>query len=463
MSSPRTTPLRAAAWTLVLCAACAARPAAAQTPWVVKPEWVLAHERFLASDALQGRGSATRDEAIAATYVAAAFTGYGLAPPPGQDGYLQTADIASPRLEGRWRLKLGWHAFGARDGALLISSSGIAAHGPLAIVTASEPTPLPEGAVVLLTAPDALTRSGWMRAAQASGAQLLIIRGGPDADRVYAMLGSHTAMRSHLATDRSARRRPNVVALPPALFARFAASAGKQVTLDLPDVIEDRKTTANAIGFLPGTDPDASVLLFSAHLDHLGVRADGAIMHGANDDASGVTAVLELAHALAAGPRLRRGILFVCYGSEEIGGFGSTYFAAHAPVPLERIAANLEFEMIGVPDPKLPRDTLMMTGFERSNLGAALLARGFHVTADPYPEKNFFERSDNYSLALAGVVAHTLAGGGEVPTYHQPGDTVESLDLGLLVSAIQSLVEPARWLADGDFVPAWNAGGKPVR
>jgi Zn-dependent M28 family amino/carboxypeptidase len=330
-------------------------------------------------------------------------------------------------------------------------------------VTLAEPAALPTGAAVLLTADGAVTRGGWMRAAQSSGVPLLIVRAGPDAERLYALLGGHTAMRRRLAEDSAAHPRPNVVALPAALFAKFAASAGREVVLELPPVVEDHTTTVNAVGFLPGTDPDAGLLLFSAHLDHLGRRADGTIMHGANDDASGVTAVLELAHALAAGPRLRRGILFVCYGSEEIGGFGSTYFAAHPPVPLQRIAANLEFEMIGVADPTLRANTLMMTGYERSNLGAALAAHGFAVTADPYPEQHFFERSDNYPLALAGVVAHTLAGGGEVPTYHQPSDTIASLDYTLLVTAIQSLVEPARWLADGDFVPSWNPGGKPER
>nr|WP_246152669.1 M28 family peptidase [Sphingomonas montanisoli] len=69
----------------------------------------------------------------------------------------------------------------------------------------------------------------------------------------------------------------------------------------------------------------------SAHLDHLGQVGDGPVMHGANDDASGTTAVLELAHALASGKPHRRGILFVGYGSEEMGHFGSAYFAAHPP------------------------------------------------------------------------------------------------------------------------------------
>src|SRR3546814_3260280 len=99
-------------------------------------------------------------------------------------------------------------------------------------------------------------------------------------------------------------------------------------------------------------------------------------MYGANDDASGTTAVIEIARALAAGKQPKRSILFVCYGSEEIGLYGSKYFGEHPPVPLDRIVANIEFEMIGAQDAKLPKDTLMMTGDERSNLGEVIQAHG---------------------------------------------------------------------------------------
>lgn len=298
---------------------------AAPPSWIVRPEWVAAHETFLASDDLKGRGSATADEARAATYVADQFRTFGLKTAPGMASYIQTV-------------------------------------------------PLP-------------ARAG----------------------------------------DTGAPR-----------------------------------TTANAVGYLPGTDSKAGAILYSAHLDHLGVR-NGVIMHGANDDASGVTAVLELAHALAAGGRLHRSVLFVAYGSEETGGQGSTAFGANPPVPLNTILANIEFEMIGAQDPKLPAGALMMTGFDRSDLGEALKAHGALVADDPYPEQNFFRRSDNYSLALKGVVAHTLSGWATTPTYHTAQDDIAHLDLKFMTAAIQSLVEPARWLADGDFTPIWKPGGMPTR
>ena len=234
----------------------------------------------------------------------------------------------------------------------------------------------------------------------------------------------------------------------------------------------ERTDTWNALGLLRGTDAGTGpavageVILLTAHLDHLGlgeaVNGD-SIYNGADDDASGTTAVLELARALSKGQRPRRSILFVLFGSEELGGYGNAYFLEHPPVRLTQIVANLEFEMIGNQDPKMPPGVLLLTGWERSNLGPALKEHGALVGPDPYPEQHFFERSDNYALALQGVVAHTAAGWGTPPTYHQPDDDMDHLDLAFMTRAIQSLIEPVRWLASSDFRPQWNAGGQPQR
>ena len=242
---------------------------------------------------------------------------------------------------------------------------------------------------------------------------------------------------------------------------------GATVTVTVHEVpVTSARKTFNAIGYLKGTDPNAGTLLLTAHLDHLGVGRPvngDAIYNGANDDAAGTTAVMELAHALAAGPPMRRSVLFVCYGSEEMGTLGSTYFGHHPPVPLKDLVANLEFEMIGNQDPKMPPGVLLLTGWDRSNLGPALKEHGALLGPDPYPEQHFFERSDNYALALQGVVAHTAAGWGTPPTYHQPSDDLDHLDIPFMTRAIQSLIEPVRWLAGSDFKPEWNAGGMPKR
>jgi Zn-dependent M28 family amino/carboxypeptidase len=206
-------------------------------------------------------------------------------------------------------------------------------------------------------------------------------------------------------------------------------------------------------------------VLLSAHLDHLGVGrevAGDSIYNGADDDASGVTAVLELAEALAAGPKPKRTVVFALFGSEEIGGHGARYFQEHPPVPIESFVANLEFEMIGRPDSAVAAHTLWLTGYERSNLGAELAAHGARLVADPHPEQHFFQRSDNYVLARKGIIAHTVSSYGLHPDYHRPSDDLAHIDFAHMTESIESMVAPVIWLVNSDFKPQWNKDGKPI-
>jgi hypothetical protein len=227
-----------------------------------------------------------------------------------------------------------------------------------------------------------------------------------------------------------------------------------------------RTDTWNTVAMLKGSDPVASkeVILLTAHLDHLGIgnAVNGdSIYNGADDDASGTTAVLELARVLSHGPRPKRSILFVLFGSEELGGYGNRYFLDHPPVPLTQIVANLEFEMIGRPDPALPTKTLWLTGYERSNLGPTLAKHGAAISADPHPDQHFFQRSDNFALAKQGIVAQTVSSFGLHKDYHQPSDDLAHIDFDFLTHSIQSMIEPVRWLASSNWRPEWNPGGKP--
>ena len=226
-----------------------------------------------------------------------------------------------------------------------------------------------------------------------------------------------------------------------------------------------RTETWNAIAILRGTTRPNEVILLTAHLDHLGIgpAVDGdTIYNGADDDASGTTAVLALAHLLATGRRPRRTIVFALFGSEEIGGYGNQAFLAHPPVPLTDIVANLEFEMIGRPDSAVPAGTLWLTGFDRSNLGPELARHGAHLVADPHPKEQFFQRSDNYALALQGIIAHTVSSFGLHKDYHQPSDELRTIDFTHMTNAIDSMAGPIRWLANTTWKPQWNPGLKPT-
>ncbi len=436
----------------------------AQSGWVVRPEWVRAHEEFLASDVMAGRGSATRDEQIAATYVASEFMGYGLKPAPGMSGYLQSAEIDAPALDGHATLKAGPATLTEGSELHLLTSSGATVGGPLRKVDVKDLAKAGDltGAVVYLTGAGAMAKAGGARRA---GAVAVILDQTADVTSAMESLGGKTRIGMRLKGTPAANRTTLVVS-GAAAAQLGAVPDGSPVELAVHVLPSAPRSTYNAIGYLKGSDANAGTILLTAHLDHLGIgpAVNGdTIYNGANDDAAGTTAVLELAHALAAGPQPKRSILFVCYGSEEAGELGSEFFGAHTPVPLKDLVANVEFEMIGSQDPKMPKDTLLFTGWGRSNLGPTLAAHGAKLGDDPYPEQRFFERSDNYQLALQGVVAHTAAGYGTVPTYHQPNDDIEHLNLEFMTAAIQSLVEPLRWLASSDFKPAWNAGGRPGR
>ncbi|QDZ07140.1 M28 family peptidase [Sphingomonas panacisoli] len=404
---------------------------------------------LLAGPALRGRGSATPDEAIAAGYVAALFRDAGLRTAPGMDSYLQTAPIVRRTVAADPTLTIGGTAI---PGVTVLRSGGGQISGTAAILR--DPAgAIPQADVVVYTGPaDQFTRV--YRAVR--GKAKLLLTTETQEDRDYR---KQTGVRPRLRVAlKGVDSRPDVTVAALSADALGRVRDGDAVMLDIPVVTTDGVTT-NAIGYLPGTDPKAGVILVSAHLDHLGVR-NGKVMPGANDDASGTVAVIELARAFAAMGPSKRGVLFVAYGSEELGGLGSTWFGLHPPIPLERIVANIELEMIGQQDAKLPKGSLMMTGAERSDLFAMLRANGALVAPDPYPEEHYFERSDNYSLALKGIVAHTLSGW-VGPTYHQPTDTVDSLDLDYMTAAINSLVRPIRMLADAGYTPRWKSGGRP--
>jgi Zn-dependent M28 family amino/carboxypeptidase len=218
--------------------------------------------------------------------------------------------------------------------------------------------------------------------------------------------------------------------------------------------------TWNVLAKIDGTRNKQQIILLSAHLDHLGVK-NGKTYPGADDDGSGTVAVMELARALGKEKPPKRTLIFALWGSEEAGLIGARYFLKHPTFPVQDVVANLEFEMIGRADPKVKPGELWLTGWERTNLGPELASHGAQLVGDPHPDNNFFTRSDNYALARDGIIAQTVSSYGLHKDYHQPTDTVENVDWQHLDSAIGSMIAPVSWLANTDFTPQWNPGGKP--
>ena len=236
-----------------------------------------------------------------------------------------------------------------------------------------------------------------------------------------------------------------------------AAKSVSSFSVEATASISDMKI-ANVAGMIPGKRSD-EIVVFSGHYDHLGVR-NGAepdsIYNGANDDASGTTAVIELARYFKSMGKPERSIYFVAFTAEESGGYGSRHFSE--TVNPDQIVAMFNIEMIGKPAVAGP-NTAWITGFDRSDFGAilqeAVTGTVFSFYADPYPDQNLFYRSDNATLARLGVPAHSISTTPiDVDTdYHQASDEVSTLDLDHMTNAIKAIAAGAATIISGEKTP----------
>lgn len=232
--------------------------------------------------------------------------------------------------------------------------------------------------------------------------------------------------------------------------------------------LERRRHPVNVIGMLPGSDPvlKNEVVVVLSHYDHLAIRTPAtpgadSIFNGADDDAAGTVAVLEIARLLKKAGQPRRTILFANMSGEEAGMVGTSYWIAHPTFPLSQIVAGFEIEMIGRPDSLAGGPgKAWLTGYERSTMGDMLKQYGIDIVPDRRPEQSFFSRSDNIALARRGIVAHTLSTFNLHTDYHRATDDVDKIDFDHMTAVIHSAAEAVRHLADGPK-PMWHPGCDP--
>jgi Zn-dependent M28 family amino/carboxypeptidase len=225
----------------------------------------------------------------------------------------------------------------------------------------------------------------------------------------------------------------------------------------------------NAVGVLRGADPDLrdTFVVFTAHMDHVGIGAPDAsgdsIYNGADDDASGTAALIEIAEAFAALPeRPARSVAFVAVSGEELGLLGSQAFIADGGIAVDRIVADVNIDMIGRNSP----DSVVAIGMAYSDLGARL-ARivgirpelGLAVADDPWPEERFFFRSDHYNFAAAGIPALFLFAGVH-EDYHRPSDQAERIDARKIARIASAAFLLGLEVANDHEPPAWTAAGR---
>ncbi len=427
---------------------------------------------FLAGDAMQGRGSGTPFERVTAEYVGSQFMQFGLEAAgdngfDGKPGYTQTVSISRATFAGPPFLQYAATTL-VHGGEMVVlrTNTGIAA-GPLQKLATAAQKPDAGSVVFLRTAisedPRALQQS--MQRLTAEGATMVIVE---ETSQWRASWANFVTRRIGYTVS-SNQTKPAVMVIVSKTAADAISKLADGTRVEFGGLMAPIQTsqTWNAIGKITGTDPKLSseVIVLSSHLDHLGLRenaqGDDKIFNGADDDASGTVAVLELARVLAGGKRPKRTVYFVCYGSEEAGGFGSGHFLNTLPFPKEKIVANLQWEMIGRPDAKVKAEELWLTGYERSNLGPELAKRGAKLVQDPHPTENFFQRSDNYTLARQGVIAHTVSSFGLHTDYHRASDELKTIDFAHMTKSINSMIKPITWLLNSDFRPAWVEGKRP--
>jgi len=524
-----------AALALALAAAPPARTSAAAER-VITADSIRAHVRFLASDLLEGRGPGTRGDALAEAYIATQLESLGLHP-AGSQGFFQPFDIVGVDghadviqfTRGRESLALrhpdeviavagDQAAHTALNGTeLVFVGYGIRApeyawddfkgqdmRGKVLLILNSDPEDDPAlfagrtrlwygrwdykyemaarvgaaGAIILHTTHSAgypwqVVRSSW------TGPQYSV----PGTDRRVPLRG--------WVTEDACRR---LVALAGRNLDELVRSANRREFQPVPLGIGvrtsfenhiERTRTANVLAVLPGSDPRLSseVVLYTAHHDHLGMRTgaapgEDAIYNGAEDNASGVALMLTIARAYAALPQApRRSILFAAVAAEEQGLLGSEYLAHHPPVPLGRIAVDINIDGANVFG--RTRDVTVI-GMGKTDLDATLrqLARtqGRVLRGDQLPDRGYFYRSDQFSFARAGVPSAYFESGldyrGRPPgwgrekreaweetRYHQPSDELTpDWDLSGAVEDARLQFALGYSVAQATALPAWTRG-----
>jgi len=511
--------------------------AAART---INADLLRGHIRFLSSDLLGGRGPATPGDRLAQQYIAAQMEAAGLQPGAPGGGWLQPLDIVgitshNPDVA---TVSKGGDKVDLKYKDDYIAFSGVAA--PEArlenaeVVFVGYGIVAPEyqwddykgadlkGKVLLMMNNDPAgdpklfggkTRQYYGRwtykyemAAKKGAAGAIIIHTEPSAGYKWQVVTSSWSGENFTlpaegqpelqvqawATEEASRRvarlgGQDLDALRAAAEKRDFKPVPLGVTLSLTLRNEvQKKQTANVIGKLPGRDPilGRQAVLYTAHHDHLGMRestrpGEDVIYNGARDNASGVAAVLAIARAMKALPAApRRTILFAAVAGEEQGLLGSAYLAAHPPVPIGLLAANINIDELGIWG--RTRDMIMI-GKGKSTLDTVVEAiaaaqGGRHIVADQNPDKGYFYRSDQFNLAKRGVPAAYLESGIEVvgkpagwgaaqhakyeeTDYHQPSDELRpDWDFAGAVEDTQLLFYLGVKVAEGKNMPSWNPG-----
>ena len=436
---------------------------------VIREGRVLSTISFLASDEMAGRDTPSPQLNIASQYVAARFRGAGLDGAGSEDSFFQIHQLVTTMPpEDATVLSL--------EGGNPIFHRGILSGGAEAIdltatvVKESDAMAADVADVVFLDSlhvpPQAAERPQLVLATVARRIRALrekntkVVLVPCDGESILPQIAEQLLEKSLFLKD-GLKPECAVVLVP-----SDTNPVGQKLSIRVAAQREIENPVRNVVGILRGSDPQLSqeAVLISAHLDHIGVRdyGDDRINNGADDNATGVTAVVSLADAFGSlKTKPRRSIVFVTFWGEEKGLLGSRHFVDNPLWPLSKIIANINIEMVGRPETDA-REKAWMTGWKHSNLGPIMNSGAQRVGVEIFNRTDvgemLYSRSDNYSFVRKGVVAHSFSAGSLHADYHQPSDEWEKLDIPHMTKVIQGLFAGALFVAQNSVPPA--ASGK---
>jgi hypothetical protein len=391
----------------------------------------------LAADDMQGRATGQPGQLKAAEFLASEFQRIGLQPLPGATGYLQEFPAYQTTLTS---------AQATLNGAALPADHVFA--------RTTQPTlswTEKDEVTVLVLGPTEKVQSHFRELFRPEK-NLLVVFDPVHAATFKSLVEQLSKPQLRAEQGGGAASSVWVLAAAPASPVTYRVAATTTTTTQM---------LRNVAGYLPGRDAARATekVIFSGHYDHLGIMkpvAGDSIANGADDDASGTTAVVALAEYFKKRNDNARSLIFVAFTAEEIGGFGAKYFSKQ--LDAKELTAMFNIEMIGKPA-KFGPNTAFITGYEKSNFGQLLQANlkgtKFKFEPDPYPEQNLFYRSDNATLALLGVPAHTISTD-QIPTdklYHSVDDEISSLDVKNMTAVIEAIAQSASGIVAGQQTP----------
>lgn len=390
--------------------------------------------KTLSADDMQGRGSFTPGIEKAAQFIENEYKQIGLKPMEGNPGYRQNFSMVKTTP-----LKAEVSINGT---AIAAENIGISGGANFTWDKLSD-------AEIVKVSPDQDLRKVYIGALQ-SGKNMLILIDPKFAD-LFKRVRGRTAGGS-VAFKETESKKTGLV------FVLGTFDDVKSFTVNF-EVSSKELPLFNVAGIIPGKTKPNEYVVFSGHYDHLGIIAPvkgDSIANGADDDASGTTAVISLARYYKKLGNNARTLVFVAFTAEEIGEYGSQYFAK--TVEPDKVVAMFNIEMIGKAS-KFGQNSAFITGFERSDFGPILQKNlegtAFKFYPDPYPEQDLFYRSDNASLARVGVPAHTISTD-QIDIdklYHTVGDEFSTLDVSNITSTIRAIALSSRTIVAGTDTP----------